>query len=244
MKLKLIIPIIFVSVSSSCITNNEETKEPIKNHVVENNTEYKPPIIQPKPVPTEPKSESQPVTTTVTRAPIIPEPKTEPCEKRTFDNQIIVDISEQKLYLHCNYRNGKKEVKIYPVSTSKYGIGSEAGSNKTPLGLHTIENKIGYDAAPNTIFKARRNTGRKAIINKPGSGDLVTSRIMWLKGLEPGKNSGRGIDSYRRYIYIHGTGEENKIGEIASHGCIRMYNTDVIDLFDRVDEGTTVEIKR
>ncbi|WP_069471702.1 L,D-transpeptidase [Candidatus Marithrix sp. Canyon 246] len=157
-----------------------------------------------------------------------------------FDKKIIVDISEQKLYLH-NY--AKKEVKIYPVSTSKYGIGSEANSYKTPLGLHRIENKIGHGAERNTIFKARRNTGRKAIINTPGSGDSITSRIMWLKGLELGKNSGEGIDSYRRYIYIHGTREENKIGQVASHGCIRMYNKDVIELFDRVDEGIIVEIK-
>jgi lipoprotein-anchoring transpeptidase ErfK/SrfK len=169
--------------------------------------------------------------------------ETELCQQRNFDNKIIVDISEQKLYLHCNYANGKQEVKIYPVSTSKYGIGSEANSYKTPLGLHRIENKIGHGAEANTIFKARRNTGRKAIINTPGSGDSITSRIMWLKGLEPGKNSGKGIDSYQRYIYIHGTREENKIGQVASYGCIRMYNKDVIELFDRVDEGTTVEMK-
>jgi lipoprotein-anchoring transpeptidase ErfK/SrfK len=192
MKLKLIISILFVSISNNCLSNNDD----------------------------------------------------EACQQRSFDNQIIVDISEQKLYLHCNYPEGKKEVKIYPVSTSKFGIGSEANSYKTPLGLHRIENKIGHGAEPNTIFKARRNTGRKAIINKPGSGDSITSRIMWLKGLEPGKNSGEGIDSYRRYIYIHGTKDENKIGQVASYGCIRMYNKDVIDLFDRVDEGTIVDIKR
>ncbi len=165
-----------------------------------------------------------------------------PCEKKSLS--IVVNISKQELYLYCNYQGKKKKVKIYPVSTSKYGIGSEAGSNKTPLGLHRIEKKIGNGAPIYTIFKARRNTGRsaKAILNDPGAGDLVTTRIMWLKGLEPGKNSGRGVDSFRRYIYIHGTGEENKIGKRASHGCIRMYNKDVIDLYNRVSEGTKVLI--
>lgn len=234
MKLKLIIPIICLSITTSCINSNTE-QEPIKAAAVIVNTPAPVVAAAPKLVP-------PPIV--VAKAPIMPEPKTEPCEKRSFDNKITVDISEQKLYLYCNYGNDKQEVKTYPVSTSKYGIGSAAGSNKTPLGLHTIKDKIGDGAPQNTIFRARRNTGKKAIINKPNSGDLVTSRVMWLKGLEPGKNSGRGIDSYRRYIYIHGTAEENKIGQIASHGCIRMFNKDVIDLFDRVDEGTKVEIIR
>lgn len=169
---------------------------------------------------------------------------TEPCEKQPVFSKIKVDISEQKLYLYCYYQGNKKEVKTYPVSTSKYGIGSQAGSNKTPLGLHQIEKKIGDGARKYTIFRARQNTGRLAKLNTPNAGDLVTTRIMWLKGLEPGKNSGPGIDSYRRYIYIHGTGEENKIGQPASHGCIRMYNSDVIDLYKRVSEGMEVSIER
>ncbi len=74
--------------------------------------------------------------------------------------------------------------------------------------------------------------------------DLVTTRILWLKGLEAGKNKGSGIDSYRRYIYIHGTAEEHLIGRPASHGCIRMYNNDVIKLFNLVEEGTPVDIQR
>ena len=94
------------------------------------------------------------------------------------------------------------------------------------------------------IFKARQSQGRIAEMNATGVGDLVTSRIMWLTGLEPGKNKGRSIDSYQRYIYIHGTAEEYKIGQPASHGCIRMYNSDVIDLFARVKEGTEVSIRR
>ncbi len=158
---------------------------------------------------------------------------------------IVVDISEQKLYLYEGHQaTADNLVESYPVSTSKYGIGSRAGSNKTPLGRHSIKDKIGAGAPEGMIFKARRRTGRLAEINAKGVGDLVTSRIMWLKGLEPGKNSGRGVDSYKRYIYIHGTAEEYKIGEVASHGCVRMYNRDVIDLFDRVKEGTKVYIRR
>ncbi|KHD07795.2 hypothetical protein PN36_28985 [Candidatus Thiomargarita nelsonii] len=167
-----------------------------------------------------------------------------PCVTLPIESKIEVDISEQKLYLFCRYEDGNEEVKIYPVSTSKYGIGSEAGSNKTPLGLHHIKNKIGDGAPQGMIFKARQSTKRVAEMNAVGAGDLVTTRIMWLKGLEPGQNSGRGIDSYRRYIYIHGTAEENKIGQPASHGCVRMYNSDVIDLFERVTEGTEVYIKK
>ena len=158
--------------------------------------------------------------------------------------RIEIDISEQKLYLFCEYNDNPKGVKIYPISTSKYGIGNRSGSGKTPLGLHVIKNKIGDKAPIKTIFKARRNTGKIATLDIPGAGDLVTTRIMWLKGLEPKINSGRGIDSYKRYIYIHGTAEESKIGRPASHGCIRMYNHEVIELFERVTEGTEVLIKR
>ncbi len=167
----------------------------------------------------------------------------QPCTATPIDSRIEVDISEQQLYLYCRYVGGNEEKKIYPVSTSKYGIGSQAGSNKTPLGQHRIEKKFGEGAPEGMIFRARRSTGKIAEMNVPGAGDLVTTRIMWLKGLERGKNSGRGIDSYKRYIYIHGTAEENKISEIASHGCIRMYNRDVIDLFGRVTEGVKVNIK-
>ena len=152
--------------------------------------------------------------------------------------KIIIDISKQKLYL---YKMDNELIKDYPISTSKYGIGSKANSGKTPLGLHKIENKIGDNAQIGTIFKGRKNTGKIANINKE-NGDLVTTRIMWLKGLEAGKNLGVGIDSYKRYIYIHGTAEESKIGQPASHGCIRMLNNDVIDLFNRVQENTSVNI--
>lgn len=156
---------------------------------------------------------------------------------------IKISISEQKLYL---IENGNV-VKSYPVSTSKYGIGSREGSNQTPLGRHRIVEKIGDKAPWGTIFKERKNTGKT--INDPGAigpndKDLVTTRIMWLEGLEPGVNKGEGIDSYKRFIYIHGTLEENLIGTPASHGCIRMKNTDVIELFDSVGLHTPVTIEK
>ena len=112
--------------------------------------------------------------------------------------------------------------------------------------MHEIKDKIGYEVPKNTIFKSRINTKRAAEIIHglvDSDDDYVTSRILWLDGLEYGKNKGKGVDSYDRYIYIHGTHEEGLIGTKASHGCIRMFNDDVINLFNEVEEGTYVLIK-
>ena len=158
------------------------------------------------------------------------------------NNIIIVDISEQRLYLYSN----NDLIQSYPVSTSKYGEGQTENSFKTPLGLHEIKEKIGHKAPINTIFTARVNTNKRAdvqIKQNDTEDDFVTSRIMWLDGLEDGINRGLGVDSYNRYIYIHGTHEEGLIGQKASHGCIRMFNNDVIELFDIVSEGTKVQIR-
>ena len=158
------------------------------------------------------------------------------------NNIIIVDISEQRLYLYSN----NDLIQSYPVSTSKYGEGQTENSFKTPLGLHEIKEKIGHKAPINTIFTARVNTNKRAdvqIKHNDTEDDFVTSRILWLNGLEDGINSGLGVDSYNRYIYIHGTHEEGLIGKKASHGCIRMFNNDVIELFDIVSEGTKVQIR-
>ena len=155
---------------------------------------------------------------------------------------IIVDISEQRLYLYSN----NDLILSYPVSTSKYGEGQTENSFKTPLGLHEIKEKIGHKAPINTIFTARVNTNKRAdvqIKQNDTEDDFVTSRILWLEGLEDGINRGLGVDSYNRYIYIHGTHEEGLIGQKASHGCIRMFNNDVIELFDIVSEGTKVQIR-
>jgi len=161
-------------------------------------------------------------------------------ESKQFE--ILISISKQKLYLV----KGKKNVATYPVSTSKYGIGNKAGSNKTPLGTHRISEKIGKDTVMGTIFKSCINTGKVAKIYTDRTDiqkDLITSRIMWLKGLEAGINKGRGIDSYESRIYIHGTPEEGLVGKPESHGCKRMRNKDVIELFDLVAKGTLVEIQ-
>ena len=155
---------------------------------------------------------------------------------------IEVDISEQRLYLI-----EKNIVKAsYPISTSKYGEGSIQNSFKTPLGEHSIKEMIGEEAEINTIFTSRINTKRSATIIdqfEDTDSDYVTSRIIWLDGEEEGFNKGGNVDSFRRYIYIHGTHEEGLIGTKASHGCIRMFNYDVIELFNLVNIGTKVLIK-
>ena len=155
---------------------------------------------------------------------------------------IEVDISEQRLYLMEN-----SIIKAsYPISTSKYGEGSIENSFKTPLGEHSIKEMIGEDAKINTIFTSRINTKRSATIIdqfEDTDNDYVTSRIMWLDGEEDGFNKGGNVDSFRRYIYIHGTHEEGLIGTKASHGCIRMFNYDVIELFNLVNIGTKVLIR-
>ena len=155
---------------------------------------------------------------------------------------IEVDISEQRLYLIEN-----SLIKAsYPISTSKYGEGSIENSFKTPLGKHSIKEMIGEEAEINTIFTSRINTKRSATIIdqfEDTDNDYVTSRIMWLDGEEDGLNKGGNVDSYRRYIYIHGTHEEGLIGTKASHGCIRMFNYDVIELFNLVNIGTKVLIR-
>jgi len=155
---------------------------------------------------------------------------------------IEVDISEQRLYLIEN-----SLIKAsYPISTSKYGEGSIENSFKTPLGEHSIKEMIGEEAEINTIFTSRINTKRSATIIdqfEDTDNDYVTSRIMWLDGEENGFNKGGNVDSFRRYIYIHGTHEEGLIGTKASHGCIRMFNYDVIELFKLVNIGTKVLIR-
>lgn len=154
---------------------------------------------------------------------------------------IIVDTKNQRLFLFEH----SQLLKEYPVSSSAVGVGNAEGSNRTPLGLHKIVEKFGDGEPIGMIFKARRPTGVLAHIEKrpvKGQGDDVTTRIMWLQGLEPGVNEGHGVDSHARYIYIHGTPEEGLIGTPESHGCIRMNNTQVIELFNQVPVGTLVDI--
>ena len=131
--------------------------------------------------------------------------------------------------------DGRKVAAEFPVSTSKFGLGFEEGSYKTPTGKFRIARKIGGSAPPWTIFRARKNTGHLA---KPGGKeDLVLTRILTLDGLER-----HNANSLARYIYIHGTNQEHLIGTTASHGCVRLRNSDMISLHRMVRAGTPVRI--
>jgi lipoprotein-anchoring transpeptidase ErfK/SrfK len=152
--------------------------------------------------------------------------------KKSQQLKIQISVRDQSLTL----RNGRKKVAVYPVSASRFGLGSEEGSFKTPIGKFRVAEKIGEGAAPGTVFKSRRPV--KATKKMLREEDLVMTRILWLDGLEP-----RNANTHARYVYIHGTNHEDEIGTPASHGCIRMRNADVIDLFERVVEGTPVEIR-
>ena len=162
----------------------------------------------------------------------------------SFDNLnslLYVDIDMQNMYL---LKKGTI-LRAFKISSSYYGTGSEVNSFKTPLGKHEIYKKIGEDLPINAILKGRVWNGAIANVitdDIDTDFDHVTSRILWLDGLEEGKNNGPGVDSRSRYIYIHGTAEEGLIGKPASDGCIRMYNSEVIELFGLVEEKTQVWI--
>jgi len=127
-------------------------------------------------------------------------------------------------------------IRTYPVSTSRFGIGTEQGSLKTPTGRFRVAEKIGGDTPPGTIFQSR--VPLKPDDPRPPTEDLVMSRILWLDGLDE-----HNANTRERFIYIHGTKHEGKIGSPASCGCIRMRNADVVELFDLVDHDTPVIIE-
>ena len=163
-------------------------------------------------------------------------------DKYSLNNYLLVSIAEQTLF-HIQ----QKEIAVsFPVSTAENGVGCEEGSEKTPLGVHRIAEKIGDGVAEGSLFKAREVTGEVLLpLTKKGNYseiDAITSRILWLDGLDLGKNKEGNIDSYRRYIYIHGTNEEWRLGTPVSHGCIRMSNRAIIDLYDTVCVNTLVVI--
>jgi L,D-transpeptidase YbiS len=147
--------------------------------------------------------------------------------------EIIVDVASQTVAL----RRGRKEIARYTASTSKVGTGSEPGSNRTPLGKFKIAQKIGHGSLWGTIFLSRQAVGLWTPAFET-SNDLITTRILWLEGLEPQNSNTRS-----RYIYFHGTNQEHLLGTPASHGCIRLSNHDIIRLFDAVEEGTAVKIQ-
>lgn len=154
--------------------------------------------------------------------------------KNDHANVMQVSVPAQKMAL---YREGKL-VKTYPVSTSKFGLGNEKGSYRTPLGEMEVAEKIGCGKPAGAVFKSRKWTGEVIRPNAPGR-DPIVSRILWLNGLEP-----RNSNTYSRCIYIHGTAAERDIGRPVSYGCVRMKSRDVIDLYNRVGEGAKVFILR
>lgn len=156
--------------------------------------------------------------------------------------RLLVSIAEQTLTL---LEDGQP-LAVYLVSTALKGAGEISGSEQTPRGEHGIRAKIGAGAEPGTVFRGRRPTGEvwtpELAAAHPGR-DWILSRILWLSGREPGRNRLGNCDSMRRYIYIHGTPDTEPMGQPLSHGCIRMRNADVIDLFERVPVHTPVLIE-
>ncbi|MBC7980750.1 MAG: L,D-transpeptidase [Armatimonadetes bacterium] len=147
---------------------------------------------------------------------------------------MLVSVNDQKMVL---LRDGKP-IKTYKISTSKFGLGDKPGSNRTPLGRMKIAQKIGNGAPAGAVFKSRRPTGEVIRPNAPGR-DPIVSRILWLTGTESANRN-----TFRRFIYIHGTPEMHRLGTPASYGCIRMGCSDVVDLYDRVGTGADVYIIR
>lgn len=133
----------------------------------------------------------------------------------------------------------------YPVSTAAHGPGEVMGSGCTPRGLHQVRLKIGAGCPVNTVFKARRPTGEiytpELALAHPER-DWILTRILWLQGLEPGRNRGGRVDTLKRFIYIHGTPDSEPMGVARSHGCIRMRHSELLDLFARIEVGDRVEI--
>jgi lipoprotein-anchoring transpeptidase ErfK/SrfK len=151
---------------------------------------------------------------------------------------LYVSTTEQRLYRV----SGGETVGSFRISTSKYGVGNASGSFQTPPGVHRIASKIGDNAPQGRIFEDRIDTGKTWAPGHYGGKNLVLTRIMRLEGLEEGVNRGPGIDSFDRYIYIHGTNREDSLGTPVSHGCVCMGNDDVVELFNSVPEGTIVVI--
>jgi len=132
--------------------------------------------------------------------------------------------------------------RTWPVSTARAGLDNRDGSGGTPPGLHQVGRRIGGDAAPGTVFISREPTDRVWQPGEKDPADLIVSRILTLRGLEVGVNLGPGVDSEARYIYIHGTNHPERIGEPVSHGCVRLTDPDVRELFELVNEGDPVVI--
>jgi len=152
--------------------------------------------------------------------------------KKSAQAKIDISVSKQRLTLKL----GRKKVGEYPVSTSRFGLGTEEGSRRTPIGRFRIAEKIGDGLPQGTVFKSRRPV--KATKKLLQTEDLIMTRILWLDGLDPGN-----ANTHERFIYIHGTNHEESIGKPVSQGCIRMKNADLLELYKLVDVDTPVAIR-
>jgi hypothetical protein len=143
---------------------------------------------------------------------------------------LVVDVPTQRL-LACTRRGVWR---VFRISTAARGLGSRPGSYATPPGWHRVAHRLGAGAPPGQVFRSRRRTRRvlpPAAWRSAGNEDLILTRILWLAGLEPGVNRGAGVDTQARFIYLHGTNHEQRLGEPVSHGCIRLGNRAIIALF-------------
>jgi lipoprotein-anchoring transpeptidase ErfK/SrfK len=154
------------------------------------------------------------------------------CAVKDTQHQIVISTREQKLAL----LDRGNLAAVYPISTSKFGLGDFRGSYRTPLGEMEIAEKIGDGAQPGTVFKDLHRTGEIIPVDAPGRDPIVT-RILWLRGRQP-----QNANAFGRHIYIHGTPEERNIGLPVSYGCIRMRSSDVIHLYDVVGLGAHVTV--
>ncbi|MBR9814382.1 L,D-transpeptidase [bacterium] len=155
--------------------------------------------------------------------------------------RIVVSAAEQTLTLHANGAE-----RCYSISTAANGLGEQSGSECTPRGQHIVRAKIGAGAPLGAVFVGRRPTGEvwsPELAAQHPERDWILTRILWLSGCEHGRNRLGAVDSMRRYIYIHGTPDTEPMGVPASHGCIRMRNTDIVQLFERVPVGCPVDIR-
>lgn len=154
------------------------------------------------------------------------------CATKDSEHRILVSVADQSLALY----HKERLLGLYPVSTSRFGLGDQPGSRATPLGRMEVAKMIGAGAPLGAVFKSRRQTGEVLRPNAPGRDPIVT-RIIWLKGLEA-----KNRHAFARCIYIHGTPEERNVGHPASFGCVRMKSADLLSVFNTIGVGATVDI--
>jgi lipoprotein-anchoring transpeptidase ErfK/SrfK len=162
-----------------------------------------------------------------------------PSKNNLSEKFIDIDINKQQLRL----LQGDTVLNRYEISTAKNGVGQKNGSECTPIGWHLIRAKIGAGAANNTVFIGRRASGEtftEELRQQYPQRDWILTRILWLSGLEKGLNRAGDVDTMRRYIYIHGCPDSDVFSTPSSHGCVKMHNKDIVDLFENIDTGIRV----